>query len=356
MAQAMVWDLFCRVIDNFGDIGVCWRLACDLASRGERVRLRTNDSSALAWMAPQGQPQVELRDWGEAIEAQDCGDVVIEAFGCELPGNFVRRMALRRPRPVWINLEHLSAQGYARRSHGLPSPQLAGPGAGLRKWFFFPGFVPGTGGLIREPGLAARQHDFDAPVWLAAKGLQRHRGERLVSLFCYDASAVAPLLDTLATAPTLLLASTGSATRQVTDALGPSLQCGALRAVSLPLLAQSDFDSLLWSCDLNFVRGEDSWVRAQWAGQPFVWQAYRQTEGAQQAKLAAFLELYLAGAGAHFSSTLRRLYEGWNGRPAERLLLPALAEWRAHTGRWRHALQCAPDLTTQILGFAREKR
>ena len=32
----MLWDLFCRVIDNHGDLGVCWRLARDLAARGER--------------------------------------------------------------------------------------------------------------------------------------------------------------------------------------------------------------------------------------------------------------------------------------------------------------------------------
>jgi hypothetical protein len=26
-AMQLHWDIFCRVIDNFGDIGVCWRLA-----------------------------------------------------------------------------------------------------------------------------------------------------------------------------------------------------------------------------------------------------------------------------------------------------------------------------------------
>jgi len=59
----MQWDLFCRVIDNFGDIGVCWRLAADLAGRGEAVRLWTDDAGALAWMAPQGAPGVQVCAW-----------------------------------------------------------------------------------------------------------------------------------------------------------------------------------------------------------------------------------------------------------------------------------------------------
>ncbi len=59
----MHWDLFCRVIDNFGDIGVCWRLAADLGARGESVRLWVDDASALAWMAPQGSAGVEVLRW-----------------------------------------------------------------------------------------------------------------------------------------------------------------------------------------------------------------------------------------------------------------------------------------------------
>ena len=188
--DAHVWDLFCRVIDNFGDIGVCWRLACDLAQRGEQVRLWADDSSALRWMAPQGQAGVEVLPWSSAVAQADCGDVVIEAFGCNLPEAFIRRMAMRATAPVWINLEYLTAQGYARQQHGLRSPQWTGPGAGLKKWFFHPGFVPGTGGLIREPDLASRQRDFDAIAWRARKGIVAMSGERCVGLFCYANAAV----------------------------------------------------------------------------------------------------------------------------------------------------------------------
>ena len=139
------WDIFCRVVDNHGDLGVCWRLAVDLAERGETARLWVDDESALQWMAPLGHPGIELIRWGKPhgpLAERAPGDVVIEAFGCELPALFAKRMAQRTPAPCWINLEYLSAEAYVERSHGLPSPQLAGPAAGLRKWFFYPGFTP----------------------------------------------------------------------------------------------------------------------------------------------------------------------------------------------------------------------
>ena len=168
----MHWDLFCRVVDNFGDIGVCWRLAADLAARGDAVRLWCDDASALAWMAPDGAPGVEVRPWPTEDDTSiDPGEAVIEAFGCRLPEGYLRRMAAREPRPAWINLEYLSAEDYVERNHGLRSPQSSGPASGLDKWFFYPGFSPRTGGLLREPDLARRQSHFHPALWLRGRGI-----------------------------------------------------------------------------------------------------------------------------------------------------------------------------------------
>ena len=95
-SPSLRWDIFCRVIDNHGDLGVCWRLCADLAQRGHTVRLWVDDASALAWMAPQGCTGVAVHAWPETAAlqalAQDAtfqiGDVAIEAFGCELPEGF----------------------------------------------------------------------------------------------------------------------------------------------------------------------------------------------------------------------------------------------------------------------------
>jgi uncharacterized repeat protein (TIGR03837 family) len=331
---APLWDVYCRVIDNLGDAGVCWRLAAALAARGQRVRLVIDDAAPLAFMAPDGAPDVEVLPWpGPA----DSGDVVIEAFGCDPPPATVEAMARRGAAPVWINLEYLCAEDYVERSHGLPSPQLNGPGRGLTKWFFYPGFTARTGGLLREPDLAARRAAFDRETWLRAQGIAPRPGERIVTLFCYDNPTVATLLQDLASAPTLLLLTPGPAQRQVTQA--PP----AVRLHALPWLTQPDFDALLWSSDLNFVRGEDSLVRAIWAGAPFVWQAYPQTDGAHAAKVHALLRRLQAPAG------ISAAWLAWNGLGAAWPGVQAL-----EPGPFQHlraSLLAQDGLVTQLLSF-----
>lgn len=183
---ALRWDIFCRVIDNFGDIGVCWRLACNLAQRGQTVRLWVDDASALAWMAPHGAPGVEVCAWTTPIDMTNIipGDVMVEAFGCHIAPEFIAAYACliraRGLKSIWINLEYLSAEDFSARCHGLPSPVMYGPGEGLSKHFFYPGFTKGTGGLLREPDLLQRQAQFDRKTWLAGMGID-WRGERLVS-------------------------------------------------------------------------------------------------------------------------------------------------------------------------------
>jgi uncharacterized repeat protein (TIGR03837 family) len=350
----MLWDLFCRVIDNHGDAGVCRRLAADLASRGQRVRLWLDDVTPLAWMAPDGDRDVQVIRWRADVPLPEPGDVVVEAFGCDPPAGFVAKMAAAARAPVWINLEYLSAEDFVERCHGLPSPQLAGPGAGLVKWFYYPGFTAASGGLIREGDLLQRQQRFDASAWLAAHAIDARPGERLVSLFCYANAALPALLDTLAAAPTLLLATAGAAAGQVAAALGPSRMRGALRSVDLPLLTQADYDHLLWACELNFVRGEDSFIRAQWAGKPFVWQIYRQHDGAHLPKLQAFLDRYLAGAPPGLGPEIATLWNAWNGS-GQVPPLPPLPAWSAHTRHWREQLLRHEPLGAQLIRFAVEK-
>jgi uncharacterized repeat protein (TIGR03837 family) len=345
------WDLFCRVVDNFGDVGVCWRLAADLAARGQTVRLFIDDASALGWMAPGGAAGVAVRHWGDAEvhrAGADVGDVVVEAFGCDPPPAFVAAMAARATPPWWVNLEYLSAEPYVERSHGLPSPHPSG----LVKHFFYPGFTPGTGGLLREPGLQQRQAAFDAGTWLRAHGAAPRAGERVVSLFCYDTAPVDALVDALAQQPTLLLATAGVATATLQALLGPTLARGALRGVALPLLSQADYDKLLWAADLNLVRGEDSFVRAQWAGRPFLWQAYPQHDRAHAAKLDAFLARFLAGSPDGLASSLGRCWRSWNGLNDAGLDLPPPESWATHCRQWRDALCTQADLTSQLMARA----
>jgi uncharacterized repeat protein (TIGR03837 family) len=331
---ALLWDVYCRVVDNLGDAGVCWRLAANLAARGQRVRLVIDDAAPLAFMAPQGATGVEVLTWPGPAEP---GDVVIEAFGCDPPPATVAAMARRRPAPVWINLEYLSAEDYVERSHRLPSPQRNG----LTKWFFYPGFTARAGGLLREPDLMAQRACFDRAAWLQALGAAPQPTERVVALFCYDNPALPLLLSDLAREPTLMLVTPGAAQRQMAALARPSTPL--LRAHHLPWVSQADFDRLLWASDLNFVRGEDSLVRAIWAGAPFVWQAYPQHDGAHHAKVEALL------AQMQMPADWAAAWRSWNGATAAWPGVPAA--WHAAAGAWRKGLLAQPDLVTQLISF-----
>jgi uncharacterized repeat protein (TIGR03837 family) len=252
MNLAHRWDIFCRVIDNYGDIGVCWRLAADLATRGAKVRLWVDDASALDWMAPgavQGHwPGVRVLAWDQAsdtsiLDTLAPADVWIEAFGCDIPPAFLAaglqaaQLAMRAP-PIWINLEYLTAERFAERAHGLPSPVMHGIAKGQTKYFYYPGFTPHSGGLLREPDLAVRQARFDRADWLARQGIP-WQGEQLVSLFCYEPAALPALLAQWqqGSRPTRLLVTPGRATAAVRAALGDpvttSPEDGPLRITEL---------------------------------------------------------------------------------------------------------------------------
>jgi uncharacterized repeat protein (TIGR03837 family) len=349
------WTLFCRVIDNLGDAGVCWRLAADLASRGETVQLVIDDASPLHRIAPRGAAGVDVLAWSDELDFEGA-EVVIEAFGCNPPERYVEQMAKTIPAPRWINLEYLSAEAHAQRSHALPSPQWQGPGRGLTKWFYYPGFTATTGGLLREPGLLRARAAFERDAWLRSLQLARGAQERVSVLFSYAHAELHTWLSALGSEPTLLLVPQGPAQAAVQAALGPTLQRGALRAHLLPWLTQADFDRLLWSSDLSVVRGEDSVVRALWAGAPFVWQLYPQHDGAHLGKLQAFLARWRADSPAAPPVDTEAWFQWWNGALTAPATLPALAGWRDAVHGWREHLAVQPDLGSRLLGFVAGKR
>lgn len=331
------WDVFCRVIDNHGDLGVCWRLAADLAARGETVRLWVDDPGALDWMAPRGARGVSVVRWVDPLPDLAPGDVVVEAFGCDPPPAFVAKMALTQP--LWINLEYLSAEPYVEASHGLRSPVQP-----YDKWFFFPGFTPATGGLLREP------HALDPrPSPWERLGVVPQPGERCVSLFSYASAPFDALFDLLNDQPTLLLVAAGVSQAPALRALAGNPR-RRVRAFALPWLDQPGYDDLLHACDLNFARGEDSIVRAMWAGAPFVWHIYPQDDGAHEAKLEALLDRLQA------DPAVRALWRAWNGFARWPERLPDPAPWRAASRRWRSELASQPDLASRLLWFVASKK
>jgi uncharacterized repeat protein (TIGR03837 family) len=373
------WDIFCRVIDNFGDIGVSWRLARQLASaHGVPVRLWVDQLADLHALCPQANLQAsrQVVEGVEVLRLVDDpahepdfalpADVVIEAFGCGLPRHYVAAMAARAVKPLWIILEYLSAEPWVCDHHGLPSPH---PQLNLPRTFFFPGFTQGTGGVLREPDLLARRDAFDAAAvdkkraWWSRMGFEAAPPDAMsVSLFAYPHAPVRALLDAwvLGAIPVVAAIPEGPLARQVR--LDFPADRGNLALRYLPFLPQADYDPLLWVCDVNFVRGEDSFVRAQWAGRPFVWHIYPQAENAHAAKLNAFLERYGSTMPAAAAQAVRGFWKAWNGAAGA----PPVADaWQAFCGelqaqrqglrQWQESLVRIGDLAGNLLQFSQKK-
>ena len=375
----MTLDLFCRVVDNYGDIGVCWRLARQLAGEhGVAVRLWVDDLASFRRICAavdigvdeQALQGVTVRRWldGMAAPEQGVADAVIEAFGCALPPDYLKAMAARATPPVWINLEYLSAEDWVVGCHGLPSPH---PQLPLTKYFFFPGFDAGSGGLLAEAGLEQGCAEFSADpgqqaAFLAGLGVRPTPDDCVMSLFCYPTAPVAALLDALRddARPSRLLVPEGVASAALADwagkplAPGDIIRRGSLSLHGVPFLDQPDYDRLLWCCDLNFVRGEDSMVRAQWAQKAFVWHIYPQEEDAHRIKLDAFLARFSNGMAPETSAAYRAAWHAWNGDGDMRVswlaLRNALPSLLAHMPGWCGRLREQGDLAGNLLAFIQQ--
>jgi len=383
------WDVFCRVVDNLGDAAICWRLARQLANEHSlAVRLWIDQPQVLSRLVPGARPgqvqdRVSIECWRDddprlsLTEPEQLADVVIAGFACELPAGYRHAMTSRRP--VWINLDYLSAQDWVDSHHGLPSPKSDG----LIESFFFPGFTPESGGLLREVDLIDRCERFDRDPsaridFLRSLGIDAKPGERFMSLFCYPDSPVAELIDAFNAIQRQASGATGTAGVNgktappdnwqllIPEGIAPELS--AQRGVrQVPFLPQTDYDRLLWCCDLNWVRGEDSLVRALWSGRPLIWQAYRQSGEAHQPKLEAMIDRWLkvAKLPEPAATAWREAHTAWNTAPdpASRALITAalppmlkqLPARAAGARRWRTAQIEQSDLARRLVAFAANK-
>jgi uncharacterized repeat protein (TIGR03837 family) len=374
------WDIFCKVVDNYGDAGVCWRLARQLVhEHAQDVTLWQDDLAPLAQIAPGVDPAlaaqtiagVNVRQWAEPFGLARPADAVIEAFGCTLPDTYLAAMAQAFRAPAWFVLEYLSAEAWIDGSHGLASPH---PRLPLARRFWFPGFTPQSGGLPRERDLLAVRDAFrrdsgaQREFWSSLGIPAVTPGELRVSLFCYPNPALPALLDAWAdgNVPVTCIVPEGIAAGALLAWTGGSVPHpghpfarGRLALHAIRFLSQDAYDRLLWACDVNFVRGEDSFVRAQWAAWPFVWNIYPQAEGAHQRKLDAFVDRYVTGLDSVAAAAVRRIFRSWNGSedagPVGLAWLDfaaACPQLDAHGNAWAMQLSALPDLAAGLVKAA----
>lgn len=389
-------DIFCSVIDNYGDIGVCWRLARILANEHAiAVTLWVDDLHSFARLCPAAEVTAEsqtcrgvtVNHWtAEAFPASvingglskreiAVADLVIEAFACKLPESYIVAMAVLQEKPVWINLEYLSAEDWVEGCHKLPSPHPTLP---LTRYFFFPGFTKQTGGLLLERDLLARRDAFQRDAvrqqafWQSI-GINMPAEQTLkISLFSYENEAISGLFDAWAssTQSVLCLVPEGRIVPQVGRYFGDDAPCagkvyarGSLQVRVLPFVEQERYDELLWACDINFVRGEDSLVRAIWAARPFIWHIYPQHDAVHLNKLDALLAVHCEQLSPSARFAMQKLWQLWNedseladsSRSAQAwdAFIAACDELNSHAQNWTRQI-AKNDLALNLLDFYRE--
>lgn len=357
MAEAWV---FVRVIDNYGDAGVGWRLSCLLAEYMHmHVRLWIDDTDALNKLVPasEQQTQITIEAWqSDAIMQQQLSAaadpvLVIETFGCELPPQVLERM--RQCRPLWLNWEYLTAEDWAVGLHAMSSLQPNG----LEKYFWFMGIDEDSGGLLREPDYLAEREKFRQQPKLQQAfrqeyGLPLQHTGQLWLVFAYTSGQWAQWMAMWqqADTPVTLWLAGGQVIESLRAAKliapeelqqeGDICELGNVTLVRIPFVPQAAFDRLLWLADAAIVRGEDSLVRALWAGLPFFWHIYRQDDDVHLQKLHAFWFKAMQGWPAELRQAFTVLSDDLNGAGAVSSLKREQA-WRYLCAHWQNWVKSA---------------
>lgn len=350
-------DLFCRVIDHYGDAGFAWRLACQLSEDwGHRVRLFVDELSTLYLLAGCRAPVqrgITVIPWHDA---QWCPPAphVVSLFHCEPPDDYVHAMA--KESVLWVAMDYLATETWAVACHLQPSLHR------VPKYFYFPGAK--TGGLLRERHYWMRQQHFcvaQQSAFLAQQGVLCDQAMRIF-FFAYACPSSAQFLDVLAHGSQPIRCIIFEALFAQLHALLPSpliqesarcYRCHRLMIHVVPFVPQHQFDWWLWSVDLSIVRGEDSFSRAQLAGKPFLWQPYVQQDDAHWPKLYAFLQSWHA-CQLYCPERLFIAFSSGNALLQAQAWQQSCArwsEWQKGAACWRDQMAAQPDLLAQLHDF-----
>jgi uncharacterized repeat protein (TIGR03837 family) len=348
-APALHADIFCAVVDNFGDAGIAFNLARHLHDDHHwSVRLIIDHPETLRAINPSYNPALKTQTIDGVHVVHDTGtimpdgavDMVIECLAGRAPHDFLATCAEQTPPPVIFAYEYLSAEKWVEEFHEKPSPH---PDARLRRYFFYPGFNAHTGGLLAPANYTTRRNEFlnDAAAqtqfWQSLNVPPPTIHEQRITLFTYEQPHIDSWLQHLADQPhpTTLLVPVGRVLPDIARffgapqplVAGDHLTSGNLTARILPFMGRADFDKLLWISDINIVRGEDSLTAAVLSAKPLIWNIYPQENDAHLVKLAAFFNQFWPENPDYLA-----LMQAWNA-PHDRVT--PWQNMRANLQNWR---------------------
>ena len=368
--------IYCTIIDNYGDVGVCWRLARQLAHEYACVvTLWVDDWSAARQLiaelpivpAKTVVMGVTIDAWAHVTVQVDCiGDVLIEGFACTLPTATLAQLAARTRKPIWLNLDYFSAEAWVPSFHAQSGYDAV---VATRRWFFFPGVHEHSGGILHEAGLLVQRNQWLAQspaittTFLARWGLGLAQTGLTVLCFAYQHAPYVEWFDALTDlvhSPQPLTLWLCGQYSQAAFTLVDKQAYPKVTFCSLPFVPQADFDRLLWCADVLWVRGEDSLARALWSGKPFIWHIYAQADAAHHAKLLAWLAHYTQPFPKSLRAAYIDVHLAWNGLPnapafgmAWRCLMQKWQAWRDHSHRRSDEYAKMLDLAQRLMEFTR---
>lgn len=304
-------DIFCEIIDNFGDIGVVYRISKELKKIFQNVRIRIvlnrlEEFKAINkkvkdtdYQEIDGLICVTEKYVKENMESFGVSDVFIEAFGCNVPEEYVK--AAKENSKLWINLEYLSGEKWIEDFHLCESLIDSKT---LKKIFFMPGFSEKSGGVIIDSGFLERmkfgKENRDEVLKKYFKDFDL-KDKFIGTVFSYEKN-FENLLETLKNyeKETVLLLM-GEKTQKsfseilkknLTEDYGNIVKYGKITMIYSDFFSQEEYEEIISASDFNFTRGEDSFVRGIILGKPFMWHIYLQEEKAHMDKIKAFTERF----------------------------------------------------------------
>ncbi|WP_334120874.1 elongation factor P maturation arginine rhamnosyltransferase EarP [Limnobacter sp.] len=333
--------IVCKVIDNFGDAGFSLRLAKALAAQSHRVVLFHDDPVTFHALYPideiAGLSLMDAREANHKLKEFSNLDLIVEPFGTSSEHTMHRfdlELKCVCPQTPWVLIDYLSSEDWVEDFH---LSQSIDPSTGHVTTFFYPGFTEKTGGLIH----------CDYPAHLRNMTTRYSDNDLKVFVFSYPNAPLAELID--------CCNKTGTNTRIYIAGSKPA-GIEATCVTELAFRPQRDFDDLLAKHDVLFVRGEDSFVRAQLAGRPMIWQIYPTSDGAHADKLGKFFERYSSGLTPDCKKALWDCWVCWNGlnnthafSTSWQALQVHLPELQGHALQWQLRLLSGPELVGQLL-------
>lgn len=281
-------DIFCQVIDNYGDVGVAYRLAREFKRVYPNKKLRFVINQIEELNLIRKSEDIEIILYKDISKIENSADLIIESFGCEIPKEYMDK-ALKNAKLI-INLEYFSAEKWVDDFH-LQESFLGG---NLKKYFFIPGLSEKSGGILLDNEFLERKKKVEAnKEYYLEKFEIKEKYDLIGSVFSYKKNFDS-LIEELKKLDKkiILLILSEKTQKNFIKYFDNGNNYDKIKFVKLPFFTYDKYEELLALCDFNLVRGEDSFVRALLLGKPFLWHIYPQDENTHIKKLESFLEKY----------------------------------------------------------------